>query len=70
MARKIYKCMHKPCPGASAPHQNGMCELAGVNELRDAVKWANATPEHKHDNLNAEQLLARFRKQRDEDKGT
>ena len=65
-----YKCSgvgmpRRPCPGASAPHADGMCPLAGVNELRAAVAWANATPEYEHDNLTAEQLLARFRKEHD-----
>ena len=66
---KTFKCHStfegKPCPGASAPHRRGMCVLAGVNELRDAVQWANSTPEIEHDHLTAEEVLARFRAARD-----
>lgn len=60
-----YKCSADTCQGASAPHERGMCVLAGVNELRDAVEWANSIHEFKHDNMTAEQILARFRRERD-----
>lgn len=39
--------------------------LAGVDELRCAVDWANWQDEHEHDGLTAEQILARYRAARD-----
>lgn len=36
--------------------------LAGVNELRNAVRWANAQREDSHDWDTAEQVLKRYRK--------
>ena len=59
-----YKC-GRDCTHAPAPHERGMCGLAGVNELRELVDWANATREDEHDWMTAEELLARFRKERD-----
>ena len=38
-------------------------KLAGIRELREAVEWANSIPEFEHDNMTAEQILARFRKE-------
>lgn len=40
--------------------------IEGVNELRAAVRWANTRPETEHDNMTAEQILARYRLVRDE----
>lgn len=37
----------------------------GVQELRAVVKWANAQPESELENMTAEGILARFRKERD-----
>lgn len=43
------------------PHDS-MSALAGINELRSLVQWANATPEYEHDYMTPLELLARFRK--------
>jgi hypothetical protein len=40
-----------------------MHPLAGVNELRAVVKWANATPEDEHDFMTPAELIARYRKE-------
>jgi hypothetical protein len=36
--------------------------LDGIQELRDAVRWADGQPEYTHDWCTAEQVLKRYRK--------
>ena len=39
--------------------------LAGVDELRAVVRWANAVAESQHEDMTAEQILVRYRELRD-----
>ncbi len=39
--------------------------LAGIIELRQAFAWANSVRESEHEHMTAEEILARFRKERD-----
>ncbi len=67
--KKRYPCSGqfngKPCNGDHAPHSRGMCALAGINELRRLVNWADSERESSHENQTAEEILARFRMERD-----
>lgn len=55
----------QPCNGSHAPHRNGMCALAGIEELRRLVNWADNQPESEHEDMTAEEILVRFRTLRD-----
>jgi hypothetical protein len=38
-----------------------MASLAGIDELRRAVRWADSIPERYHEGLSAIEILERFR---------
>jgi hypothetical protein len=61
MSVKKEKYLKQYPEAAKRALSSGPWPLCGVEELRDAVDWANATPEDKHDWKTAE-----FRKARDE----
>lgn len=60
--RGIHAISVEPHPARHDP----MAALHGVLELRAAVRWANGQPESEHENMTAEEILARFRKEQDE----
>lgn len=69
--RRCPTCDAKPgkmCIGRDGYHAkrcDPLASLHGVLELRALVRWANAQYESEHENMTAEEILARFRKERD-----
>lgn len=57
----------RPSPTCTASHPHFYCALAGIEELRAAVRWADATAESRFEGMTAEQVLAEYRRVRDED---
>jgi hypothetical protein len=54
---QAYLTARKISPGAP------MAPLAGIEELRKVVAWANGQPESEHDYMTPEELIARYREE-------